>query len=182
MAFEQVVDLSPDNVIALGGFNKKTRKDNPTSAEGYYLGSRRIADNKKNDGIGYIHVLKTPRGDLGVWGKTDLDRKLLGTTPGVMVRITFDRMVPTPKGEMYKFKVEVDKDNVIEVANLVQGSSDAGAQDTGYDDSNVSEGTDGYQENDDSDDDASQAAALAAAERQAKVQALLRNKGKNAKN
>lgn len=181
MAFEQVVDLSPDNVIALGGFNKKTKKDNPTTAEGYYLGSRSIVDNKKKDGVSYIHVLKTSKGDLGVWGKTDLDRKLLGTKPGVMVRLSFDRMVPTPNGEMYKYKVEVDKANQIEVANLAAGSSSAGAQESDYDDSQENNDGSGY-DTDEDEQDNQQTAALAAAERQAKVQTLLRNKGKNVKN
>ena len=40
MAFTTITDLSADETISLGGFNKKTRKENPTSVEGYYLGKR----------------------------------------------------------------------------------------------------------------------------------------------
>ena len=40
MAFKEVQSLEAENAISLGGRNKKTGKENPTKAEGYYLGSR----------------------------------------------------------------------------------------------------------------------------------------------
>ena len=124
MAFKEVSDLSADTTIALGGFNKKAKKDNPTQVEGYYLGNRSIPDRKKKNGMSYLHFFQTSSGNVGVWGKTDMDRKLLAVTPGTMTRVTFDRMVDTPNGEMYKYKVAVDSDNTIEVAstNLSTGS------------------------------------------------------------
>lgn len=128
MAFKKVADLNPDEVISLGGINKKTGKKNPASAEGYYLGSRSVEDKKKKSGNSYIHVFQTSRGSLGVWGKTDMDRKLLTVTPGVMTRVTFDKMVGTPNGDMYKFSVETDDENTIEVSGLADtsGKDDSG--------------------------------------------------------
>lgn len=115
MAFKQVQDLECDITIALGGYNKKLKKDNPTSIEGFLLGSRQVADKKKKSGFSFIHVFKTKKGNVGVWGKTDLDRKLEASPLGAMTRASFDKMVPTPNGEMYKFVVEYDEDNTIEV-------------------------------------------------------------------
>lgn len=184
MPFQEVTDLSPDNTIALGGTNRKTGKKNATQVEGYYLGSRKVEDRKKKSGFSYIHVFQTANGTVGVWGKTDLDRKILGVPAGTMTRASFDRMVPTPNGDMYKFKVAVDKDNVIEV---VGGAGDTLGNDGYADDAgNLSEETAAYASDegdygrtDDGDEDAAQAAALQAAERKAKVEALLRgNKSK----
>lgn len=115
MAFKELNDLSADNVIALGGQNRKTGKKNPTSVEGFYLGSKKVESKKSKSGFAYIHILQTPQGNIGVWGKTDLDRKILTAVPGTMVRATHVGMQETPNGEMYKFKVEVDPDNTIEV-------------------------------------------------------------------
>lgn len=129
MAFKEVQNLDAENTISLGGFNKKTRKENPTTAEGYFLGSKTVASPKSKTGQAFLHILKTPSGNLGVWGKTDLDRKLATVTPGNLVRITQNGMVPLPGGnEMYKFKVEVDTANCIEVSaapSTVQSSAQA---------------------------------------------------------
>lgn len=129
MAYKEVADLNPDNTISLGGTNRKTNKKNPTEVEGYYLGSRTVEDKKKKNGVSYIHVFQTPKGTIGVWGKTDMDRKILTLTAGVMTKVTFDRMVNTPNGEMYKYKVATDDDNTTEVGgagNAAQSFSSAG--------------------------------------------------------
>lgn len=123
MAFREISDLSADVVISIGGTNRKTGKKNPTRAEGYYLGLREVADTKKKSGKSYIHYLQTPKGNVGVWGKTDMDRKMGEVPTGSMIFIEFDRMVPTPNGEMYKYKVGVDNDNTIEIDILPQGSA-----------------------------------------------------------
>lgn len=183
MAFKQISDLSADTTISLGGTNRKTGKKNPVSVEGYYLGSRTVADAKKKSGQSFIYFFQTAQGNVGVWGKTDMDRKLASATPGNMVRVSFDRMVPTPNGEMYKYKVEQDADNTIEVDTPRQA---APAQDETEDSSvnsfsHVFGADEDLVQDEDDQDDAIQAAALAAAERKAKVQALL-NKNKSAKN
>lgn len=179
MGFKEVASLDADNAIALGGFNKKTKKDNQKSAEGYYLGSRTVSTKK---GDAQLHFLQTPKGNLGVWGKTDMNRKLSAVQPGTMIRITHTGMQTTPNGDMYKYKVEVDKENTIEVEGLAadagNSSDDNGSEDESYDAGSDDSGNDESDDNAEQDEDEAQAAALAAAEKKAKVEALLnKNKG-----
>jgi len=178
MAFKEVVALEADVTIALGGINRKTNKKNPTEIEGYYLGKRAVEDKKKKSGVSYIYFLQTNKGNVGVWGKTDLDRKLMSVTPGQMIRITAAGTVPTPNGDMYKYKLEVDPDNTIDVSNLASetvneaadetvdnGDADEESEDTGY---NYNSGVAGLSAA------ASNANSLSAAERKAQVEALLK--------
>lgn len=167
MGYKEVASLEADVTIALGGKNRKTGKTNPTEVEGYYLGNRKVTDTKKKSGFSYIHFFQTANGNIGVWGKTDLDRKLLTVTPGTMTLASFDRMVETPNGEMYRYKVAVDTDNTIVVA---APSSDAGLTEDGNDDSGSYSADSASSEDD---EDAAQEEALAAAARKAKVEALL---------
>ncbi len=170
MAFKEVADLNPDNTISLGGSNKKTGKKNPTEIEGYYLGSRKVADKKKKTGFSFIHVFETSKGPIGVWGKTDMDRKLEGLTPGVMTRVSYDKMVATPNGDMYKYKVATDEDNVTDTT-LPLNSYEA-------EEENLGEGQDDFNEEEEQEEETSgRSNGLAASERQEKVAAIL-NKGK----
>lgn len=169
MAFKQVVDLDAETTIALGGFNKKARKDNPTSVEGFYLGARQVESKKSRTGFASIHYFQTPKGNIAVWGKTDLDRKLSRVTPGVLVRAEFDKMQPTPNGEMYKYKVAVDADNTIEIDTLPAGNTTAVTQQYG------NNGDDLVDTEVDADEDQLQL-ATERAERAAQVQQLLKRK------
>jgi hypothetical protein len=184
MGFKEVADLSADTTISLGGTNKKTGKANPKSIEGYFLGSKQVADKKKKSGKSFIYIFQTAKGNVGVWGKTDLDQKMGAVTPGTMVRATYDRMVPTPNGDMYKYKVEVDTENTIDVG-LVAGANNQSNESEGIETTD-DEGTAGgyeapsYEDEEESEDDI-QAAALANLERKKRMETVL-NKGKNAKN
>ena len=161
MAFKTVSTVDAENTTALGGFNKKTKKDNPTQVEGYYLGNKKVDSPKAKSGFAYLHVFQTAKGNLGVWGKTDMDKKLLSITPGTMTRVTFAGTKPTKTGnDMYVYNVEFDDENTIDV--LSQNASDS---------------TEPLFDNNEDDE---QDAALLAAERRAKVQALLNNKSKKA--
>lgn len=162
MGFTEVSSLDADVTVALGKTNKETGKPYPKSAEGYYLGKRTV-ENKR--GESQLHFLQTKNGNLGVWGTTDLNRKLSQVAAGTMVRITSTGTKPTPNGDMYIYKVESDKGNTIEVAS--QDSDEA------YVESAESYETDGV------DEDQAQAAELAALERKAKVEALLTRNRKN---
>lgn len=116
MGYKKVDDLNPDTVISLGGFNKKTNKKNPTEIEGYYKGSRPVPDQKKKSGLSYIHVFQVSTGgEVGVWGKTDLDKKILQGKKGYMTKIECTGTKPTPNGPMYTFNVYQDDTNTIEV-------------------------------------------------------------------
>jgi hypothetical protein len=162
MAFKTISSVDAETTTALGGFNKKTKKDNPTQVEGYYLGNKKVDSPKAKSGFAYLHVFQTAKGNLGVWGKTDMDKKLLSIPTGTMTRVTFAGTKPTKSGnDMYVYTVEADDDNTIEV--------------TGTDSTNTSADYDSATDEDDN----TQQAALLAAERLAKVQELLA-KGKKA--
>lgn len=179
MAFKAIQDLDADVTVSLGGFDKKTRKDNPTAAEGYYLGSREV---KTSYGPAQLHFLQTPKGNLGVWGKTNMDKKLAGVEPGTMIRITYTGMSKAAPGKnpAYLFRVEVDEENTIEVTAAVSSNSSARASTSDDDDESYIDETSDDDDSGDDDEDAAQAAALAAAERKAKVADLLKSKKKTA--
>lgn len=184
MSFKEVQDLATDTVVSLGGINKKTGKKNPTSVEGYFLGKRKVEDRKKKSGFSYIYVFQTANGNIGVWGKTDLDRKMEAVLPGVMTRATFSNMRPTPNGEMYVFKVEVDADNSIEVLSgegLESENSYTDAEPTTEDnaeeDAELFEAPTRQTLPKGNTNVALATSSTDAAARQAKVQALLKKKG-----
>ncbi len=116
MAFKPVADLDASVTTAIGGVDKETGKKNPTSIEGYYIGTRQVPSRKSKSGFCSLHVLQTAKGNVGVWGKTNLDQKIPTVKPGQMVRITFTGMVETRNNPMYKYKLEIDADNTIEVS------------------------------------------------------------------
>ncbi len=178
MGFKELASLDADVTTPIGGVNKKTGKKNPSSVEGYYLGTREVESKKSKNGLSKIHFLQTDKGNVGVWGKTDMDRKLDGVTPGCMIRITHTGMQPTPNGEMYKYKVEVDEDNTIQVSSNRISSLGGSEDSSDYD----SESLESYEDTEDQgyeeEDNAAQlaAAAKSSAARSAKVAALLKGK------
>lgn len=176
MGFKEVTSLDADTTVAIGGSNRKTGKKNPTSAEGYYLGTRMVDSPKSKSGKAAIHFLQTSKGNLGVWGKTDMDKKFSQITPGVMVRVSFDKMVSTPNGDMYKYKLEVDKENTIDVGDLTGGAS-FGSDDEGTEETETYGGNDDDGGDDvggeEEDEETLQAAAEAAAAKKRRVQELL---------
>ncbi len=167
MPFQEVNSLDADVTVALGKTDKKTGKAYPKQAEGYYLGKRSVA-NKRGESA--LHFLQTAAGNLGVWGTTDLNRKLGQVIPGTMVRITSTGTKPTPNGDMYTYKVEEDKTNTIEVATseASDASGVVAAEDSGYADDESDE------EDDSVNYEPMQTNALAAAKRKAEVEALLK--------
>lgn len=188
MGFKEVQTLDADVCVALGKRDKKTGKMGPKNAEGYYLGSR-STENKR--GESRLHFLQTPKGNLGVWGTTDLNRKLLQVTPGTMVRITSTGTKATPNGDMYTYKVEQDSKNTVEIniessENYTSSAENASKaeygntdSDNAYDDMEAV----GYDNQDTDNNNSVQEKELAAASaRKAKVQALLNSKGTKSKN
>ena len=168
MSFQEVSSLDADVTVALGKTDKKTGKPYPKQAEGYYLGNR-VVKNKRGDST--LHFLQTGKGNLGVWGTTDLDRKLAQVAPGTMVRITSTGTKATPNGDMYTYKVESDKTNTIEVA--ADESSAPSYSDTSDEvDSNT------YSHEEDDAEAYSAPAAALTASRKADVEALLKRKSK----
>lgn len=178
MAFKEVQSLDADVVIALGKKDKKTGKAYPKTAEGYYLGSRTV-QNKRGEST--LHFLQTDAGNLGIWGTTDLNRKLGQVEVGTMIRVTSTGTKATPNGDMYTYRVEIDNDNTITVLTAgagngaVAGNNEEYVEDADDDDGGdeyAATGTDGNDE----ELEAAQAQAQAAAARKAKVEALLKSK------
>lgn len=191
MAFKERANLDTETTITLGG-KTKDGKANPTKIEGYFLGTKAIGPNKFNKSkTDYVHIIKTPKGNVGVWGKTNLDQKLDGLTSGVAVRITYTGTKDTGKGNpMLCYKVEVDEDNTTDVSGLEATTQD----DTGveYNDEDATDYASDEEEEGAVDeeeampDEVPPARAAAPAKRppvsdaarQAKVQALLNGRGK----
>ena len=172
MSFKEVSSLDADVTIALGKKNKETGKPYPKQIEGYYLGSRTV-ENKR--GESQLHFLQTANGNVGVWGTTDLNRKLSGVEAGTMIRVTSTGTKPTPNGDMYTYKVEVDSENTIEVS----ASDNTSTVDDGDEDYGASE--DGDTDNDDDGDNEEviprSAVVAKKSETSAKLQEIL-SKGK----
>ena len=120
MGFQEILDLTADadKTYRLGGVDKKTKKKNPEQVEGYFLGTRKIESAKSQTGFSSLHFFQTADGNHAVWGKTDLDSKLKSVPAGTMVRVTFTGMVETRNNPMYKYRVEVDAENTIDVGAL----------------------------------------------------------------
>jgi hypothetical protein len=178
MAFKPVLDLHADRSVSIGGTNKTTGAANPRSIEGYYIGSRDIPDKFSKTALGKLYILRTPEGNIGVYGKPDMNKQMVNAKLGNMVRISFVRSVPSPRGQWYKYLVEEDKENTVEVS-LPIGLGNV-------DDVEEFDGDEENEESTDSSDDNefSTAASIAEAKRvaaKAKVAALLSGKTKTAK-
>lgn len=176
MARCRVLALDAQTTISLGGFNKKTRKENPTKAEGYFLGTKDIPDPKKKNGFSYLHHLQTPNGIVGVWGKTDLDKKMRLIAPGVYVWLeNTGNTMPTANGDMQLFNVDHDPNDAIEVNSLPPNESNSNPNGGAYGESDDAS-VDNYDASQFQDEDDDQDEALLKAERAAKVEALLGSK------
>ncbi len=136
MAYEEINDLGAEKTFALGGVrtDKKTQKrfKNPKEVEGYYLGTKvvQLAGQEKPS---KIHIFQGEvrndkgetvfTGNVGIWGKTDLDRKLENAKIGLMTKAYFDKMqdpaqVKPGKRQMYLFKSFQDQTNSITVEGV----------------------------------------------------------------
>lgn len=160
MGFTEVASLDAEVTVALGKKDKATGKPYPKQAEGYYLGTRTVESKR---GESKLHFLQTASGNLGVWGTTDLNRKLAAVPAGTMVRITSTGTKPTPNGDMYTYRVEQDAANTIEVLS-------AGSSNTSFA-SETEEVEDSYNE----EDSVEVAPVSSQAVRKARVEELLRS-------
>lgn len=134
MAFREVSSLESDTTISLGGKDKQG-KSNPVKLIGYYLGSKTVPSAMSKTGTCKIHVFQTPNGTTGVWGKTDLDRKIAAATLGALTMVTYTGLQSNPKPgrkPMYLYSVKVNEENVIEVAAPPSDSAVEDEVDAGY--------------------------------------------------
>jgi len=121
MAWKTVTSLDCDTVFALGGVNGKTNEPNPTSIEGYYLGSRSTQVNGEE---ATIHVFQTPKGNQGIWGSADTRAKLKQVAAGTMTLVEFVEKKKISGGKTKKiFSVSQNTANTIEVGALSTGQA-----------------------------------------------------------
>ena len=134
MAFKKLPTMDTDSTITIGGVEKKTGKKNPTSVEGYFLGTKALGPNKFNKSkTDYMHVFQTKDGNVGVWGKTHMDRQLVSVTPGTMTRVSFAGTKDVGKGnDMTCYLVEVDELNTIHVNFDVNASREEDSGEADY--------------------------------------------------
>jgi len=137
MSYKKHVDLNSDVTVALGGKDAKG-KPNPTSVEGYYLGSRTVDGEY---GEAKIHYFNTAEGVVGVWGKTNLNRILDPKYLGMMVLVSFTGMGKAQKGKKppYNYELQYDDGNTTDVSGFNLDA--AGAEEPDYSDSE-----EGYEE------------------------------------
>lgn len=177
MGFKELSSLDADITVSIGGTNRKTGKKNPTKLEGYYLGYRTVDSPRSKTGKSNLYIFQTPEGNVGVWGKTDLVRRMSTAQAGSMTRITANGTLATPNGEMYRYKVEQDPDNAIDVSGYTSQSESTSSYDGGEEgDSEESYG--GTEDGEESIPAPAAAAAADASNRRAKLEALLKNQGK----
>lgn len=126
MAFQPKSTLIADSYTALGGVNKKTGKPNPKAIEGFYLGSKQVDSDLSRTGKAWHHFFKNSSGTVGVYGKTDLDRRLDTKDVGYLLRVTCTGSTPIKgKNDMYTFSVDIDPDQRMDSASLPSLSDDA---------------------------------------------------------
>ncbi len=145
MAFKKKLDVNADTAIALGGKNGQG-KANPTEIEGHYLGAKSV---ETDYGPAKLHVFATESGNVGVWGKTNLNRILTNEQLGQMCRVTFTGMGKAQKGRRppYNYELQYDDENTIDVSGI--NLSAEGSQEPDYDTSS-SQSTQGYDDESDS--------------------------------
>jgi hypothetical protein len=122
MAYERVLDLECDTTVSLGGRNKKTGKANPTEVEGYYLGSKEVANKMSKNGKSSLYIFETSNGKIGVWGKTHLDKLMSRAPIGAMTKVVQSGTTRLPTGDMYKFTLDIDRTNTIELGSQTSES------------------------------------------------------------
>lgn len=121
MAYEKKADLNADKAYALGGKDAKG-KPNPTKVEGYYLGYKMI---ETTFGPARLHIFQTESGNVGIYGKSNLNRQLTDDLRGQMVLAEFTGMGTAQRGKKppYNYAVYHDKENSIDVAGIDPGAA-----------------------------------------------------------
>jgi len=185
MAFNDYSSPKPDSWVTVGGVTREGVK-NPSSLEGYYMGTISEPSSFDKNKLKHTHLIQTAKGIAGVNGSSNLNFKMKdsennllkrGISPiGVKLRIEFVGTKPSSKGnptKLYKVTFDVSDINEAIASGVVTAPVEEYAsneEDESYTSAEVDTADD--------EDDALQTAALAAAERKAKVEALLA-KGKN---
>lgn len=115
MAYKEINSVGTYNFITLGGYNKKTRLDNPIQLEGYLAGSEEVQDSFNKDKKKSRFIFKTKNGNLAIDAPHDLKVKLSKAKIGLMTLVEFTGEKDVGKGNpMKEFKVHQDATNVLD--------------------------------------------------------------------
>lgn len=115
MAYETKFDGSTDSTIKIGADN------NPTTLEGYFLGTKTIPSQTKGFKDSSLHIFQTPDGVIGAWGTTYLDRLLTEDLKGMKCLVEFTGMIaPKKRGQRpaYGYKVQFDRGDMISIDHV----------------------------------------------------------------
>lgn len=167
MAYKKKPSLDVETVLKLGGVDKNG-KAYPKQIEGFYVGARTV---ENEQGISTIHVFQTAKGNVGIWGSKTLNTTLSGNDVGYMVRVTYLGKKKLTKGRtQHMYDIEIDEDQRSDEV----GIEAAGSEEDTYEASEETEDEAGAEtSNSDYEDTSSALSASSAAERKAKVQALV---------
>jgi len=108
---------SPDSVITLGGFDRKTQQSNPISIDGYYLGYR---DYDIGHGPKRIQFFRTRSGFVGVWSKTAMSAKLAFVDKGTYTRVSVRDLTVNANMKMQECTVQIDPDDKMKFGRWYQ--------------------------------------------------------------
>jgi hypothetical protein len=114
MAYQEKFSGDADKTVAL--VNKGD------SIEGYFIGSKEI---ESEYGMTKLHIFQTKEGNIGVWGKTHLNKLLTPDLLGMMCFAEFTGMIqPKKKGRKpaYGYKVKFDPDKKVPINNALPKS------------------------------------------------------------
>lgn len=130
MALIKKITGQSDKTIKLGGAG------NPTSIDGYFLGTKTTADT--GYGPGKLHMFSTAEGVVGVWGKTAMNNSLTQELVGQRVVVTFLGMKKSKtkgRSPFYDYSIEHDPENTMDVSELANwASGGAESSDESYED------------------------------------------------
>ena len=80
--------------------------------EGYYLGFKIV---ETQFGKGKLYIFETKDGNIGIWGKKQLNEDLPKVPVGTMMRITFKGMRKGKFRPLHVYEIEKDPTNTIDV-------------------------------------------------------------------
>lgn len=123
MARKKVISLNADTTVGFG--DKPGQIKAGKTLEGYFLGTKSV--NTKT-GPSVVHVIQTPKGNLGLWGSANLNTNLASVAVGNMVYITYKEMIKIAKGTMKVFDVEYDDENTIHTEGVDVNFSTASSE------------------------------------------------------
>lgn len=121
MAYKEINSVGTYNFVTLGGYNKKTRLDNPVELEGYLIGSEEIVNQFDKAKMKTRFIFKTKDGNLAIDAPHDLKVKLSKATVGRMTLVQFTGEKDVGKGNpMKEFKVAQDATNVLDEDTIAE--------------------------------------------------------------